>query len=332
MIWNTKWFPGTNLQDLNLDWILKKIAALRGGTAGQYLYKKSNMDFDFGWKTGSGGGTSDYLDLDNKPYINNVELTGNKTAYDLGLATLSDIPVVPVQSVNGKTGTVVLSASDVGAYVKPADGIPKTDLSSVVQTSLDKADTALQAVPPTYRTAAAQDTIDAAQDAQIDASAKANEIAIVIMGARPSNTVTEGQYVIVRDSTINGITDGLYKANAVLSPSIDVTSAKLTAATTGGLNSLFDIIKFPIVRTVVAPSAQVQAGSTTAFTATIPEISGYTPYVVSGHITNTDVSSYAFTAVIWTQSGYTINAHVGYSGSSGYIAPAPRFEVLYIPN
>lgn len=165
MIWNPKWFPGTNLQDLNLDWILKKISALRGGTAGQYLYKKSNKDFDFGWKTGSGGGggTSDYLDLDNKPSINNVELTGNKTASDLGLATQSDIPVVPVQSVNGKTGAVVLNATDVGAgtYSKPATGIPKTDLSGDVQSSLNKADTALQAVPPTYRTAAAQDAIDA---------------------------------------------------------------------------------------------------------------------------------------------------------------------------
>ena len=78
---------------------------------------------------------------------------------------------VPVQSVNGKTGAVVLGASDVGAlpsdtvippavteqdvagwgftkntgdYTKPSTGIPKTDLASDVQTSLGKADTALQ--------------------------------------------------------------------------------------------------------------------------------------------------------------------------------------------
>lgn len=79
----------------------------------------------------------------------------------------------PVQSVNGQTGAVVLDADDVGAlpddttaadlgaYVKPSGGIPKTDLASAVQTSLGKADTALQSVPNTYRTAAAQDTIDA---------------------------------------------------------------------------------------------------------------------------------------------------------------------------
>lgn len=55
----------------------------------------------------------------------------------------------PVTSVNSKTGAVVLSASDVGAYVKPTGGIPKTDLASAVQTSLEKADTALQSAPVT---------------------------------------------------------------------------------------------------------------------------------------------------------------------------------------
>lgn len=34
---------------------------------------------------GGGGGTSDYNDLDNKPSINNVTLSGNKTSHDLGL-------------------------------------------------------------------------------------------------------------------------------------------------------------------------------------------------------------------------------------------------------
>ena len=41
-----------------------------------------------------GGGTSDYDQLANKPKINNHELTGNKTAAQLGLAAQSDIPDV----------------------------------------------------------------------------------------------------------------------------------------------------------------------------------------------------------------------------------------------
>ena len=58
-----------------------------------------------------------------------------------------------VVSVNGKTGTVVLNAADVGAgtgnYNKPISGIPKTDLASSVQTSLEKADSALQSYTET---------------------------------------------------------------------------------------------------------------------------------------------------------------------------------------
>ena len=94
-----------------------------GGSAGQVLTKASGSDYDATWQTPSAGGS--------------------------------------VDSVNGQTGTVVLDASDVGAlpdtttaadlgaYVKPSGGIPKTDLASAVQTSLGKADTALQTAPVT---------------------------------------------------------------------------------------------------------------------------------------------------------------------------------------
>lgn len=63
---------------------------------------------------GGGGGTTNYNSLTNKPQINGHTLSGNQTAEQLGLARRSDIPSVPVQSVNGKTGAVVLSASDIG--------------------------------------------------------------------------------------------------------------------------------------------------------------------------------------------------------------------------
>lgn len=59
-----------------------------GGTTGQVLKKKSNNDYDTEWVNESGGGsggTSDYDDLSNKPKINNVELSGNKSLSDLGI-------------------------------------------------------------------------------------------------------------------------------------------------------------------------------------------------------------------------------------------------------
>ena len=72
------------------------------------------------------------------------------------------------QDISGKQDKSTLEADveakgftkNTGTYSKPTGGIPKADLAAAVQTSLDKADSALQSVPSTYRTAAAQDTID----------------------------------------------------------------------------------------------------------------------------------------------------------------------------
>lgn len=38
-------------------------------------------------KAGGGGGTTDYNDLENKPQIGGVELSGNKSLADLGIKT-----------------------------------------------------------------------------------------------------------------------------------------------------------------------------------------------------------------------------------------------------
>ena len=98
-----------------------------GGTTGQVLAKKSDSDRDTEWvdQTG-GGGTSDYDELENRPQIAGVTLTGDVSLHDLGAAAESDIPDVS------------------GFYTKPSGGIPDTDLASGVQTSLGKADSAYQ--------------------------------------------------------------------------------------------------------------------------------------------------------------------------------------------
>lgn len=64
-----------------------------GGTTGQVLKKKSNSDNDTEWadESGGGSGTTDYRDLENKPSIENITLSGNKSASDLGLAKTSDL-------------------------------------------------------------------------------------------------------------------------------------------------------------------------------------------------------------------------------------------------
>lgn len=160
-----------------------------GGTTGQVLAKKSNADNDVQWvnQQSGGQGTTDYADLENKPKINNVTLSGNKTATQLGLqaelVSGTNIKTINNQSIVG-SGNITIegggtddyselsnkpqinsvalsgnkSASELGlataaqgalaasAYQKPQTGIPSTDLASGVQTSLGKADTAVQQV------------------------------------------------------------------------------------------------------------------------------------------------------------------------------------------
>lgn len=79
-----------------------------GGTTGQVLKKKSNTDGDVEWGTGGGGGSAVWGDISGTL----ADQTDLKTALD-------------------------------AKYTKPASGIPKADLASGVQTSLDKADGAL---------------------------------------------------------------------------------------------------------------------------------------------------------------------------------------------
>ena len=65
-----------------------------GGEEGQVLAKASDSDYDFEWQDQTGGGTTDYADLNNKPQIEGITLTGDKSAEDLGLAKAEDIPDV----------------------------------------------------------------------------------------------------------------------------------------------------------------------------------------------------------------------------------------------
>lgn len=67
---------------------------------------------------------------------------GSSVTVDSALSSTSENPV---------QNKVINSALD-GKYEKPSGGIPKTDLASAVQTSLGKADSALQSIPSNYVT------------------------------------------------------------------------------------------------------------------------------------------------------------------------------------
>ena len=287
------------------------------------LAHPEGQSFDVMDGQGGSGGSGDYDDLTNKPQIGGVTLSGNKTAAQLGLAPAgayvkpsdgipaSDlasgvIPTVPtktsdltndssfvnaagaaaaapIQSVNGKTGAVSLNASDVGAgtYSKPSGGIPKSDLASAVQTSLGKADTALQSVPSTYRTATAQDTIDAAQDTAIagklSATGDAYRAASIPMGELDSTSTAT-----VMTAQVDGITelrDGVcvWLRNGVVASASGVT----LNVNSLGAKPIYNSLSGAVVTTTFA------AASTYLFVYNSTRIEGGCWDMVYGYDTNT---------------------------------------------
>ena len=74
---------------------------------------------------------------------------------------LTDKPTIPDAVTEGTVSGWGFT-KNTGTYSKPTGGIPKADLAPAVQTSLGKADSALQSHQSlaAYRTASAQDTID----------------------------------------------------------------------------------------------------------------------------------------------------------------------------
>ena len=85
----------------------------------------------YAWVTPSGGGgTTDYTLLENKPQINSVTLTGNKSLSDLGIAAASDIPTVPITEIQ-KNSTTISPVSGVVNITVPTSA---ADVSAIPTT------------------------------------------------------------------------------------------------------------------------------------------------------------------------------------------------------
>ncbi|MCQ2455355.1 MAG: hypothetical protein MJ090_04380 [Clostridia bacterium] len=95
------------------------VGVVSGGTENQILAKASNEDYDTKWVTP----------------VNAYSKTESDAVYVKKTVKINEKPL---------ENDISLTANDVGAYEKPSNGIPKSDLSSGVKSSLAKADTALQ--------------------------------------------------------------------------------------------------------------------------------------------------------------------------------------------
>lgn len=126
------------------------------------------------------------------------------------LAITDDIPTKLSQLTNDSNFATVLQVN--AKYTKPSGGIPKSDLASSVQTSLGKADTALQSAPVT----------------SVNGKTGAVNLGAGDVGALPSST----KFV----SSVNGKTGaviGLATTDEVNKKQNTLTEAQLAAANSG---------------------------------------------------------------------------------------------------
>ena len=83
--------------------------------------------------------------------------------------------------------------------------------------------------------------VPTAFDAGDGGDVTADMLGIVITGNSTPVGASAGQYVIVKNSTISGITDGLYTAAQAIPANTAIDSTYLTAVSGGGLNSIASI-------------------------------------------------------------------------------------------
>lgn len=132
-----------------------------------YQWKSTNtVDETTGrWRefsSGGGGGTSDYTDLTNKPSINNVTLSGNKTTSDLNISynDLTNKPTIPSITdcyQTGDTAETSLADDDYVPFYDTSASSKRKTLWSNVKSVLKSLFDSLYEHTPTIKTA----TLDA---------------------------------------------------------------------------------------------------------------------------------------------------------------------------
>ena len=237
----------------------------------------------------TGGGTEDALPLAGGTMAGAIDMGGNK---------ITNVPT-PTHHLDAANKNYVDAR-----YIKPSNGIPKSDLASAVQTSLGKADTALQAVPSTYRTAAAQDAIDE--------DILGNLATIESSPATAAHAV--GEYIVYNGQ--------LYKVTAAISPGETLTPGTNIAAVSGG--GLNDLKNEMIFDTIPMNTATLNAHTNQRFSKSVAK----TGYKAIGLIGVAGIGPSYLMGEFVNYSGQTAELDV-YNFSGSAIEITPIAIVLY---
>lgn len=191
---------------------------------------------------------------------------GNLVQYDSTAKTLKD---------SGKKISDLATTSQVNAkYTKPSGGIPKTDLASDVQTSLGKADTALQSAPVTSVNGKTGDvTLGAGDVGALPSSTKfvssVNGKTGAVTGLATQDEVNAKQNTLT-ETQLAAVNSGVTQAKREKYDGYEATinqkanSADLaTVATSGSYN---DLTNTPTIPTVNNGTLTIQKNGTTVAT------------------------------------------------------------------
>ena len=120
-MFNWNFFPHTNFNEINLDWILDCLKALTGGDTGKILAKHSANDFDFEWVDDSGGGGATIDPYDSNPSALGTASPGVSQYYSRGdhvhaKPTAADIGAIAAPQ-NPSDGQFLVYDSDLGRWI-----------------------------------------------------------------------------------------------------------------------------------------------------------------------------------------------------------------------
>lgn len=105
-----------------------KITNPTGGEVGQVLKKTADGEE---WADESGGGTTDYNDLTNKPTINGVTLESGLSISDIGGASADDIPT-KTSDLTNDSGFITESVNTLTNYYLKSNTYTKTEVGNLI--------------------------------------------------------------------------------------------------------------------------------------------------------------------------------------------------------